>query len=81
MWPKRIVKVSYRGPTDTKGARWIVTSDGYSRKVYPREYERNHADDAYQAGIRYMREQGIKFQAVEQGEYKHEYYLVITRAV
>ena len=80
VFPHRMIKVSFRGPTYSKGSRWIVSSPGYSRKVYPVDHSLDTYDDVFGAGLRFIREQGIEAREVRFGVYKNDYFLLITRS-
>ena len=74
----RVIRISYRGPTNTRGTRWVLSCDAYPRKTYTRSYELDAADDAFQAAVKYARANGIRYRKIAFGSYKGNYYAILT---
>ena len=73
----KVVKVRFAGPTDYRGARWIVHADGFPRRMFPRDHALNHPEDALRAAHEYIGAVGLNGAPIAWGWYQEDLFVVV----
>ena len=71
----RAVKVSYRGPSNVRGSRWIVSSPGWGRKTFDYDPSRNYYDDVTRVIVEYSKVNGIEPETIMVGQLKPDEFV------